>query len=267
MSETVHNSALRATQRVFQSWLGCIAAVFVRELDQRTHKTGSSALIILEPVAFVLAISSAHYFLSGGHPLYGNSVLLFYATGIFPHYVFIWVSVRISQLDLKAAHFPRIQILDEVIAIATLEVLTLLCAMTIMFVGLWMWGIEQARPDDLATVFEVCSVLTVFGLGIGLINACVTPYFPFWRQLYAVLIRVSLLASGLFFIPDFLRPEVRYWFCWNPLLHGGGWFRLAFYPNYPSLVLDKEFLILCAVLAIVIGLASERATRQIRALR
>lgn len=264
----VTRDRLLIARQAFDGWLGSIIAASIRELHERRTRSGSSLMVVLEPLGLVLVISGGHYFLAGSvtRPPYGSSTILFYATGILPHYVFIWVSSRVSGMRLEHSPFPRIKTLDRVIAIAGIEYATLFVTMILIFAGLWLWGVREAWPYDLFGALAASSTMAIFGIGMGLINAVIAIFVPIWRGVYHLLIRVAMLVSGLFFIPDFILPWARSWLVWNPLLHGVGWFRLSFYPDYPSRVLDIKFLLSSAIISLVIGLALEQVTKRQRVL-
>jgi capsular polysaccharide transport system permease protein len=71
-----------------------------------------------------------------------------------------------------------------------------------------------------------------------------------------------MLFSGVFFIVDFVKPDVRYVLSWNPMMHAIALFRMGFYPNYPRLVFDRQYMWVCALVAVVFGLVIERLTRR-----
>jgi capsular polysaccharide transport system permease protein len=251
---------------IFHTWFACLSALLARELDERISRQGSHFVAVLEPIGLILMMSGGHIFLGGIAPPYGSSNILFYATGIIPHYIFIWTSSRISGMKLSIVAFPRIQIFDRVLANAIIESMTLTLGMFLLSAGLLQFGIREAWPYSIYSFLACTLVITVFGIGIGMTNAVIASYVPIWRGIYHVIVRGGMIISGLFFIPDLISPAIRQWLVWNPLLHAVGWFRLSFYPHYPSAVLDKPFLIFVSTSSLVVGLALEYATRRDRVL-
>ena len=250
----------------FQGWTGTISALLIKEIEKRFGKAGGTLMALMEPISLILTISAMHIFL-GGKPEYGTSVVLFYSTGILPHYAFVWISTRTKGADTGIARFPKIQVLDQVIAQALLEMTIILLAMIGVYTALWLWGIGEAWPSDPGAALSAVAFLGLFGFAVGLINAIVMSFIPLWRPIYHVLIRGALLVSGVFFVPDFMLPRVREWLSWNPMLHGVVWFRSAFYPAYPHHILDKGYIVSLTIIGLAMSLALERATRRKRAFR
>ena len=60
--------------------------------------------------------------------------------------------------------------------------------------------------------------------------------------------------SAIYFVPDYLQPNIRAIFWPNPVLHGVSWFRHAFYPTYPNVLNNHEYLILISLILLPIGL-------------
>jgi capsular polysaccharide transport system permease protein len=73
---------------------------------------------------------------------------------------------------------------------------------------------------------------------------------------------VLVIFSGVFFLPDFLYPETRYVLSFNPMMHAVQLLRLGFYPQYPAVALDTDYLALCAILFLLMGLVVERVSRR-----
>jgi capsular polysaccharide transport system permease protein len=58
-------------------------------------------------------------------------------------------------------------------------------------------------------------------------------------------------------MPDWVRGIL----AWNPLLHAIDWFRAGFFAGYQPHWLDRRYLLLAALLALLTGLGLERAAR------
>jgi capsular polysaccharide transport system permease protein len=74
--------------------------------------------------------------------------------------------------------------------------------------------------------------------------------------------RLLMFFSGVSFMPDYFPPHLRYILSFNPLLHVVHLFRLGFYPTYPTIMLDRGYLISCAIVLFVAGLVIERVSRR-----
>jgi capsular polysaccharide transport system permease protein len=71
-----------------------------------------------------------------------------------------------------------------------------------------------------------------------------------------------IIFAGIIFVIDFLPPTARYVLSLNPLAHAIALFRMGFYPSYPRLIFDGQYLFYSALFAFVLGLVVERITRR-----
>ncbi len=65
--------------------------------------------------------------------------------------------------------------------------------------------------------------------------------------------------SGVYFVVDRLPPEIRYYLSFNPLIHAVTWFRLAFFPTFPSHTFSLNYFLTCTAVLLVVGFATEAA--------
>ena len=72
-----------------------------------------------------------------------------------------------------------------------------------------------------------------------------------------------IFLSGIHYMVDFMSPQVRDAISWNPLVHGIELFRIAFYPQFPSNVLDTTYFLYWVLGSLCIGLCLSRMFRRI----
>lgn len=241
-----------------------VIALMLREMRLRSvHSRLSYLLALLEPI-LQLAMMMGIFSIIGRRPDFGTSLLLFLGTGILPFFLFTHVSGRTTGA-IRASGLVRalapIQPLDIMLARALLETATLLIVAVLLFTAIYAMGIPQAIPIRPMLAIEGFAATALLAVGVGLINGVIGAFFRLWAVIYGVLSRSLIFLSGVFFVPDFMPPEIRYWLSWNPLLHGLEWFRSGFYLTYPTLTLDKAYLVGFGLVALLIGLALERVFR------
>jgi capsular polysaccharide transport system permease protein len=100
--------------------------------------------------------------------------------------------------------------------------------------------------------------LFALGVSMGLFNALICELFPVWDLLWPPISRASLHFSGLYFVAEFMSPNVRKYFALNPLIHGVNWFRHAFYPYYPDVLNNHAYPLSAAAIAVVMSLCLQR---------
>lgn len=241
-----------------------ILALLRREEESRRQAPMESILNLLEPVFLVTLIVLARWSLERLHgaPL-GGSVALFYATGFFAKYYFIYLSRRMRRsVDSPARRFPLEQRLDHILVHIILSTADYLVLGLIGFGFIYVFFTPQALPYNVVPVIEACIAIIMLGFGWGVLNLVMTKALWFWRYFFPPFNRALVLFSGVFFIVDFMSPGVRYMLSFNPMVHAIALFRTGFYPNHPTLVLDTRYLAFCAIGAVVFGLVLERATRR-----
>jgi capsular polysaccharide transport system permease protein len=111
-------------------------------------------------------------------------------------------------------------------------------------------------------IIEGLGAMTLLGFGFGILNIAVGNAFRLWRYLFPAMARSFMIFSGIHFVPDLLSPTVRHILSYNPLAQAMTLFRAGFYPQYPQLTLDKEYLAFCVLVALFIGLIAERVSRR-----
>jgi capsular polysaccharide transport system permease protein len=144
-------------------------------------------------------------------------------------------------------------------AVAT-QALIWIPVIAIVFLGMVMYGIQEARPASIATCAYALFLMLTLGAGFGLVNLSIGRFIAAWPVIIALATRGMLFLSGVIHIPDFLYPSVREWLAWNPLLHGVTLFRLGVYGEYPTLLFDEGYLLKCTIAFMFVGLVVDRAT-------
>jgi capsular polysaccharide transport system permease protein len=130
----------------------------------------------------------------------------------------------------------------------------------LIFLGMWFYGIDDARPHSIVTCAVPVGLFIVLGFGIGMINNVICRFFPMWAMLYQILTRGLVFLSGVILIVDLSPLWLRKWIIANPLSHGIEWFRLGVYGNYPHNSLDRAYLVEWAIVALFLGFVLDRAT-------
>lgn len=218
---------------------------------------------IITPVASIVLLTVIFTY-AARHPPFGTSLALFFATGI----IVLQLVLRLAESLMTAIGanrallaYPPIKRTDVLFARAILIVLTYLVIAIIIYGGLIALDMATppAHPEDVLFAFAVGSLL---GTGLGLLNVMLLNCWDNWRRIVPILTKPLFFISGVFFVPDYLPPQIIEWLRWNPVLHAIEWTREGYYPGYESQVLDKTFLLFTSLLLVFIGLAAERLTRR-----
>jgi capsular polysaccharide transport system permease protein len=237
-----------------------LRAMLVRAVDSRRQAPFHTIFALLEPL-FLMTVLSGLWFLLNRHQTvpFGDSVLLFYATGIFPYYFFVYVSRRM-RIPAPKRRFPIERRLDYVLVHLVLRLFDYIVLGLILFGGLRLFVTHTAMPESFFPLFEGAFAILLLSFGWGLLLISLRNSFPLWTYLHPSISRALILITGIFYVPDFLSPSARYLMSFNPLVHAVALFRTGFYPNYPTLLLDRWYLFACSVAFVVMGFVLERLT-------
>jgi capsular polysaccharide transport system permease protein len=199
-----------------------------------------------------------------GRPPIGDKFFIFYYTGIIPYHLFVHTSSSMTNAIISSGpllQLPLVSISDVIIARGLVEVLTDIVVAIILLAGFFVAGIGLL-PHDLPALSASVIAVSLFGCGIGLINAVINAFFKSWDKIWAQLTRTLYFCSGIFYVPGMMPDWVRDILVWNPILHAVDWFRSSFFPEYEPHWLDRSYLTIVAAVSLAAGLCLERGLRR-----
>lgn len=254
-------AATRHSIVLLSNWLWVIWTV-VPELLSRLSRGSKPGflLFLLEPIVFICVFYALRGLLRQQTPNYGTSLFLFYASGFMPFFLFMRISSRMRRVkSTPNSLLPQASGLDVFLASAVLSTVINLAMTALLFYGMWLYGIDQARPVSIGDCIIPLALFVMLGIGVGMINNVISRFLPFWPNLYAILTRGLIFLSGVIIIVDLAPPFIREIAIINPLSHGIEWFRLGVYGRYPHNSLDRGYLVECSVIALFLGFIMDRA--------
>jgi capsular polysaccharide transport system permease protein len=239
-------------------------ALLRREEERRRAAPVEAILDLLEPVVLIAVMSVASWFLARRNAsMLGGPAVLFYSTGFFALYFFIYLSKRMrGSVPSPRRRFPVERRLDHIVVHIMIKVFDYAILGVLLFGTLYVFFTAQAFPQNFIPIIQACAAIIMLGFGWGITNLVLGRVWWVWPYVEQPLSRCLILFTGVLFLVDFLSPTARYVLSFVPLVHGISLFRLGFYPNYPTLVLDVGYLYACAVFAVVFGLVIERVSRR-----
>ena len=237
-------------------------ALMLRDIQTRFGSAPGFVIAIAWPLSHILILVLI-YVLTGRVVPYGDSAVLWFSIGLTPFMIISYTS-RFMMLGLVVnrplLQFPVISILGVLFSRVLIELFVTSCvcvSLVLIFLYLdidWM----PARPGAAAAAFLVSVAL---GTGLGIINGVIALAWEKWATVYALLLILLWLTSGAYFLPSALPGPLRDLLYFHPAVHCIEWARYAWYENYTSLILDREYVIGFTVLTIFIGLGLERLLR------
>jgi capsular polysaccharide transport system permease protein len=184
--------------------------------------------------------------------------------GLVPYLVFVHTST--SMMHGVTGNGPLLQLppvkpFDVILARGLLEFATDIVVAAILLAGFGAIGLP-ALPDNLWGVASALIATALLGCGVGFINAVLQTLFRSWDKLWNNATRLLYFFSGIFYVPGMMPDWARDILSWNPLLHAIDWCRAGFFSAYQPHWLDRCYLLLAAMMAMLAGLSLERATRR-----
>jgi capsular polysaccharide transport system permease protein len=242
-----------------------MSAVILRDMRTRFFGHGLGFIIVvLWPLAHMVLLLTVYLFLGRRTP-YGDSMLLFFATGLIPTLSFLYVSrhMAMSLIGNKPMlMFPAIKATDVLFGRAALEIVASFLAVVLMFLFLVLNG-ENPIPHNIPSAAFALMATIFVAIGVGIFIGALSLLAPGIVIIYSLFTIVIYLLSGTMFVVSALPAEVGEALAWNPVMHGVEWMRTAYYPDYPKHYLYVGYMLTFGLIAWFVGLGLERVLRTI----
>ena len=238
-------------------------AVMLRNIRTRFFGNGLGYLFAIGwPLVHILALLLINAF-AGRAPPFGDSVVVFVATGTIPFITFSYLS-RFMMMSIMVTRpllaFPEVKVLDVLFASALLESLAAACVVLIMMVLAWFFDIP-AMPRDIVQAAYAFGASILLGVGLGVLNGVLVMAAPMWFTAYSLSIILIWLSSGVIFVPDLLPEPARTLISYQPVAQLVEWVRSAYYEGYGEGILDRAYVLKFSIGCLFLGLLLERAMR------
>lgn len=238
-------------------------ALVMREMTTRYGRNpGGYVWAVLDPVGTIAGLSFVFSFIAR-HPPLGASFPLFFATGYMAFYFYADISRNVSlavNVNRPLLTFPRVTILDTILARIFLHFLTASFVSFLVIGVLWWWDPHAGRVD-VSMISTAISLATLLGASMGLLNCALFSYSPTWQIVFGIVTRPLFLISGIFFIYESLPRIAQDVLWWNPLLHITAIMRRGFYADYTADFASPLYVVLFAAAPLLTAILLLRALR------
>lgn len=240
-----------------------IFALMLRNMRTRFFGSGLGFLIAIAWPFTHIMLFVAYSLIAGRQAPIGESAALFFATGSATFQAFSYLALYTMQSILAARPllgFPSVKLLDAIFAAALLE---MLCSCTVTLVVLTvgaLFGVDVMPRDIVAAACAYGSAI-LLGLGLGIINSVLALAIPMWALIFNFSRILLWIFSGALFLPDNMPEPARTAMSYNPIAQSLEWMRSAYYEGVGVGFLDKIYVLKFAIIAIFLGLLTERLAR------
>lgn len=240
-------------------------AVVLRDMRTRFFDHGLGFLIVaLWPLAHMIILLGIYHF-AGRQAPFGDSLNVFFASGLIPTLLFVYVSRFMSLsviLNRPMLAFPVVQVLDILMARAYLEIIAAFLTLFFMFSILLLLGENPWPANPVEAVLAYIST-ALLAVGVGILVGVIAMFFNFAVTIYALLMILAYASSGTLFVTAYLPDLIAIPLSWNPITQAVEWMRTAYFETYPDRLLDRSYLVGFALTALFGGLFLERVCRRI----
>lgn len=249
----------------FQRQTRIIGALILRETRTRFGTSRLGYLWALAEPVLHIAVLSTLYIVLLRHPLAGNSITLFFTSGIIGYFLFQKTSQQLAgaiSANRALLHLAMVKNADVIFARALLELATILVVAILLATFLYAFDQFGNTSIDLMVLFKAVALLWLVGVGVGFINAVLGTLVKSWHSIYSIATRPLYLLSGVFFLAEKMPPQLARVASYNPILHGIEYLRSGIYPGYGRTFVDLWYLVGWAFIPLVLGMALLRLMRR-----
>lgn len=241
-----------------------IVALIFREAALRFGDTPFEYVwTLVEPSAFIGIYLFFRLVVKDSNPMFGDSSILFLLTGIIACRAIratIAKGMKGIVTNLPLFEFGAIRPMDAVVARTTLEFTIWLLILTTFLAAVQIIVGEQVVVNFQRMVIALLMVY-FFCIAMSMFNATVGALWPLWRSLWRLMALPLYLASGIFFVPVQLPPNILSFVWWNPFLHCVEAIRENSYLDYTS-VYSPTYLASFSAAFMLIALTVEHVWRK-----
>jgi capsular polysaccharide transport system permease protein len=236
-------------------------ALVMREMTTRYGRNvGGYVWAVLEPVATIALLSLIFSFIARQPPL-GTHFPIFFATGYLPFHFYLDISRAVSASvtsNRALLTFPRVTIIDTVLARLILQSLTSFFVATIIITAFLLYFDEAIVIKYKFILFS--TFLSIFiGFSVGIFNCITFTLSSTWQSIFGILNRPMFILSGVFYLFESIPNYAQYFLWWNPLIHITALMRAGFYPIYEPSFVSPAYVIMFAAVPFIIGILLIRA--------
>ena len=238
-------------------------ALILHDIKSRFFGNGLGYVVtIIWPTVHMIVIMGI-YVATGRSVPYGNSALLYAATGVLPYIAWNYIS-RFMSLSMTVNRsfmgYPIVKPLDMMLARLILETVSIFIVTMGTLAVLTLCEAPVMPHDPGQAALGLLSAVAL-GIGFGYLVSVFCLLHHFFNIVYVLFLILFWVTSGLAVNPEAMPEQLGNYLAWNPLLHSIEWIRSAYYDDFPAHLLDKVYVLKVAGVTFVLGLVLERLLR------
>lgn len=248
----------------FEVQLASVKALFLREIRTRFGKFRLGYFwAILEPVAHLMVLLGIFGFIMH-RTMPDISFPVFLLNGIIPYFIFSSISTRsVGAIEANQGlfNYRPVKPIDTIIARALLETLIYVIVYILLMLVVWMTG-EYFSINNLLQLVATWTLLVLFSCGVGLIFMVVGKTFTETQKFLPILLKPLYFISCIMFPLHSIPKDYWPYLLWNPIVHVVELSREAVMPGYASEGVSLQYLAMCTLVTLFVGLAVYRTREE-----
>ncbi|SCB50950.1 ABC transporter permease [Rhizobium lusitanum] len=247
-----------------QQKMNVMNAVMLRDMRTRFFNHGLGFLVqSLWPLSHMIVLLTLYNFAGRSAP-FGDSLNVFFATGLVPTLSFMYISRFMSLsvvLNKPMLSFPAVTVTDILFARALLEIIAGALTLLLIIIVLWCTGANPTPVDPAQAV--LCYLSTVLlAVGVGTLAGVLVMMFELFVTVYALLCILFYISSGTLFVANQLPSSLAVPLSYSPLIQSVEWMRTAYFENYSDSLVNRGYLVIFGLTCLLLGLGLERLFRR-----
>ncbi len=260
--QAIHGS--RARRGRLKAFVDIIYALMMHDIKNRFFGSGIGQIVmIIWPFAHILLLITIYTVMKRPNP-YGESIIQYSAVSVFPFIIFNYVSrwIVFSAITNKVfLNYTVIRPLDVLIARTLLEIVSITIVGILLLIFVAVMGFTIMPSNELQAFYAVLGTIFL-AVGMGFLNAPFAFMFPLWNLIITLMIIGLWVTSGVTFVVSELPENLKVPLSYNPLLHCVEWFRIGYYSDYPTQMLDRSYVLECGLIMLTFGLIFNKLFRK-----
>jgi capsular polysaccharide transport system permease protein len=251
--------------RPIHVWLNVINALLLRDIRVRAGRFYMGYVVIfLMPFAHLAVAIIAFVYILHKAPPFGTDPTLFFGLSILPFVILTYPARQILigvGMNRPLLYFPRVKIMDVVIARAVLEAANGMTVAGVVLLVVAAASGEFAPRDPLGMLTAL--LLSVYlGIAWGAYHCHFSLLFRFWAMAFNLLNPLLWIGSGIVINVHGFPTEIQRWFAFNPLFQCVEYLRHSYYQGYPNDLLDVGYVFWFATILLAGSFVLERLLRR-----
>lgn len=239
-----------------------IYALLLREATTRYGRRSAGYVWALIQPIIQLGAMLGVFSVLGRAPGAGNSLVIFFITGIMP---LLAVQNGLSRgagaipSNRTLMNYPQVRGFEVITARVLLDLLINLTVTLIVVAFMWAFqGIPLSEwIDHPLSLLGALGALSLLCYSVAFLSAQIGRMFDQWVEIMGALGRVLFFTSGIWFTLDTLPPAIRKYAAFNPVTQIIEWIRDAGLPSFESSHLNMMYPIKFGIICLVLGLFLE----------